>query len=187
MRTFWSGYDPNSSDILITFPMTLPLVLNRMFFHVSSLWKYTEKNHSSFIQACGNWQRTMKSTHCVRVWPTLFLSANISCLKCPLLTGICLVTCKPYINFHDSHCIFLVFVWYFVSFHFLCCTAFIYARLMRLLIKLSLMSINKWWIVLFSTVFNCHKPRVNTPITYLKKSDAQSSGINEWNWMELER
>jgi len=33
-----------------------------------------------------------------------------------------------------SFCIF----WYFVSFHFLCCTDFIYARLMRLSIKLSL-------------------------------------------------
>ena len=48
------------------------------------------------------------STHCVIVRPTLSLSANISRLKCPLLTGVCLVTCrpKPYINFHYSHCIF---------------------------------------------------------------------------------
>jgi len=30
---------------------------------------------------------------------TLSLSANISCLKCPLLTGACLVTCMHYINF----------------------------------------------------------------------------------------
>jgi len=55
------------------------------------------------------------------------------CLKCSLLTGACSVTCKPYMNFFYSHCIF----WYFVS-RILCCNAFIYARLLRLLIKLSL-------------------------------------------------
>jgi len=69
--------------------------------------------------------------HCVIVRPTLSLSANSSCLKCPLLTGACLVTCKHYINF-------LLYILYFVFFHFLCCTGFIYARLMHLSIKLSL-------------------------------------------------
>jgi len=49
------------------------------------------------------------STHCIIVRPTLPLSANISCLKCPLLTGVCLVTWKLCINFHYSHCIFLEF------------------------------------------------------------------------------
>jgi len=51
------------------------------------------------------------STHCVIVRPTLSLSVNISCLKCRLLTGACLVTCKHYINF-------LLYNLYFVSFHF---------------------------------------------------------------------
>jgi len=82
------------------------------------------------------------STHCVIA---LSLTANISSLKCPLLTGVCSVTCKLYINLHYSHCIF----WNFVSFHFLCCTAFIYARLIHLLIKSS-------FIVYHNSCTSCH-------------------------------
>jgi len=55
------------------------------------------------------------SIHCVIVRPTLSLSANISCLKCPLLTGVCLVTCKHYVNFLLYilvFCIFPLFVLY---------------------------------------------------------------------------
>jgi len=60
------------------------------------------------------------------------VSVNISCLKCPSLTGACLVTCKPYINFLYSRCIFLVFcILHFVLYFF-------YLRTSVALIKLSL-------------------------------------------------
>ena len=58
------------------------------------------------------------SIHCIIVRPTLSLRVNISCLKCPLLTDACLVTCKPYINFFYSHCIFCIF---FISHFVLYC------------------------------------------------------------------